>query len=107
MASGHGEKRPGRGGILHMGDDHANQLTLELAPLAITANAICAGVTETPAVAKIPGREEMVEVSRRRNPRGRLTAPEDVASVLVALSGRGCGWVSGNVIRVDGGEGIV
>lgn len=83
------------------------QLTLELAPLAITANAICAGVTETPAVAKIPGREEMVEASRRRNPRGRLTTPEDVASVLVALSDRGCGWVTGNVIRVDGGEGVV
>jgi len=83
------------------------QLALELAPLEITANAICAGVTETPAVAKIPGGKEMVEISRRRNPRGRLTKPEDVAGVLVALSKRECGWVTGNVIQVDGGEGIV
>jgi len=49
----------------------------------------------------------MVEISRRRNPRGRLTTPEDVAGVLVALSERACGWVTGNVIQVDGGEGIV
>lgn len=83
------------------------QLALELAPLEITANAICAGVTETPALAKIPGSEEMIEISRRRNPRGRLTRPEDVAGVLVALSERGCGWLTGNVIQVDGGEGIV
>jgi NAD(P)-dependent dehydrogenase (short-subunit alcohol dehydrogenase family) len=83
------------------------QLALELAPLEITTNAICAGVAETPALAKIPGAKEMVEASRRRNPRGRLTTPEDVAGVLVALSMRECGWVTGNVIRVDGGEGIV
>jgi NAD(P)-dependent dehydrogenase (short-subunit alcohol dehydrogenase family) len=83
------------------------QLALELAPLEITANAICGGVTETPALAKIPGFEEMLEVSRRRNPRGRLTTPEDVAGVLVALSRPECGWLTGNVIQVDGGEGIV
>lgn len=83
------------------------QLALELAPLEITANAICAGFTETPAVVRIPAFEEMIEFSRRRNPRGRLTTPEDVAGVLVALSDRGCGWVTGNVIQVDGGESIV
>jgi len=83
------------------------QLALELAPFEITANAICGGVTETPASAKIPGFEEMLEISRRRNPRGRLTTPEDVAGVLVALSGPECGWLTGNVIQVDGGEGIV
>ena len=83
------------------------QLALELAPLEITANAICAGVTETPALVKIPGGKELVEASRRRNPRGRLTTPEDVAGVLVALSRPECGWVTGHVIQVDGGEGIV
>ena len=83
------------------------QLALELVPFEITANAICGGVTETPASAKIPGFEQMLEISRRRNPRGRLTMPEDVAGVLVALSGPECGWLTGNVIQVDGGEGIV
>ena len=82
------------------------QLALELAPLAISANAICAGVTDTAAVRKIPGHDALLETARARNPRGRLTEPDDVAGALVALSEPGCGWISGNVIRVDGGEGI-
>jgi NAD(P)-dependent dehydrogenase (short-subunit alcohol dehydrogenase family) len=83
------------------------QLALELAPHAITANAICAGVTRTPAFEKIPGHEEMERMALARNPRGRLTTPEDVAGALVALCEPGCGWISGNVINVDGGEEIV
>lgn len=83
------------------------QLALELAPREITVNAICAGVTRTPAAEKIPGSEGMMERARARNPRGRLTTPEDVVGVLVALSAEACGWVTGNVIQVDGGEGIV
>ncbi len=79
---------------------------LELAPLEICANAICAGVTDTAAVRKIPGHEVLLDTARARNPRGRLTEPGDVAGALVALSDAGCGWISGNVIRVDGGEGI-
>jgi enoyl-[acyl-carrier protein] reductase III len=83
------------------------QLALELAPFESTANAICAGVTETPALSKIPGADRMVEMARGRNPRGRLTQPEDVAGALVALCEPGAGWISGNVINVDGGEEIV
>jgi enoyl-[acyl-carrier protein] reductase III len=82
------------------------QLALELAPAEITANAICAGVTDTPAVRKIPGHERLLDASRARNPHGRLTTPEDVAGALVALTEPGCAWITGNVIRVDGGEGI-
>jgi NAD(P)-dependent dehydrogenase (short-subunit alcohol dehydrogenase family) len=82
------------------------QLALELAPAAITANAICAGVTDTPAVRKIPGHERLLESARARNPHRRLTEPSDVAGALVALSEPGCDWITGNVIRVDGGEGI-
>lgn len=83
------------------------QLALELAPREITANAICAGVTRTPALEKIPGHDQMAELALARNPRGRLTTPEDVAGALVALSEPGCGWISGNVINVDGGEEVV
>lgn len=83
------------------------QLAVELAPEEITVNALCAGVTKTPALAKIPGSTEMIEMVLARHPRGRLTTPEDVAQALVALSAPGCGWVTGNVIQVDGGEGLV
>jgi enoyl-[acyl-carrier-protein] reductase (NADH) len=82
------------------------QLALELAPLEVSANALCAGVTDTPALRKIPGHERLLDGARARNPRARLTTPEDVAGAIVALAQPGAGWITGNVIRVDGGEGI-
>ncbi|MCS6798804.1 MAG: SDR family oxidoreductase [Myxococcota bacterium] len=85
---------------------HCRQLAVELAPLDITANAICAGVTDTPALRKIPGHEAMIEVALRRNPTGRLTTVEDVAQALCALATPAARWITGNVIRVDGGEDI-
>jgi NAD(P)-dependent dehydrogenase (short-subunit alcohol dehydrogenase family) len=83
------------------------QLAVELAPREVTVNAMCAGVTNTPAVAKIPGSQAMMEMVMSRHPRGRLTLPTDVAGALVALSLPGCGWITGNVIHVDGGETLV
>src|SRR5678816_3221302 len=67
-------------------ESHIRQLALELAPRGITANAICAGVTETAAMQKIPNAEQMKEVALRKNPTHRLTRPEDVARALVALA---------------------
>jgi NAD(P)-dependent dehydrogenase (short-subunit alcohol dehydrogenase family) len=85
---------------------HVRQLALELAPRGIRVNAIEAGVTDTPALRKIPGWERLVEDGRRRNPSGRLTTPEDVARAIAALSDERTQWMTGNVIRVDGGEAI-
>ncbi|MBS1983866.1 MAG: SDR family oxidoreductase [Bdellovibrionales bacterium] len=87
-------------------ESYCRQIALELAPKGITANAILAGVTDTPALRKIPGNEQMVETATKRNPFGRLTTPEDVAGTIVALSLPNCNFVTGNVIRVDGGENI-
>jgi enoyl-[acyl-carrier protein] reductase III len=88
-------------------ESHCRQLALELAPRGITANAIRAGVTDTPALRKIPGAEQMIEEAMRQNPYGRLTTPEDVARCMVALAEDGTYWMTGNVIRVDGGEDFV
>ncbi|MFQ5770335.1 MAG: SDR family oxidoreductase, partial [bacterium] len=60
-------------------ESHIRQLALELAPIGITVNAIQAGVTDTPALRKIPGHEEMVATAQKNNPMGRLTTPLDVA----------------------------
>ncbi len=88
-------------------ESHIRQLALELAPLGITANAIRAGVTDTPALRKIPGCEEMIEMSKRRNPFHRLTTPQDVADAVSVLMHAKTQWMTGNVIGVDGGEDIV
>jgi NAD(P)-dependent dehydrogenase (short-subunit alcohol dehydrogenase family) len=88
-------------------ESHTRQLALELAPLEITVNAIMAGVTDTPALRKIPGSDEMLNLAQRKNPSGRLTTPKDVADAIGLLSHPKAQWVTGNVICVDGGEFIV
>jgi enoyl-[acyl-carrier protein] reductase III len=86
---------------------HIRQLAVELAPHGISANSIQAGVTFTPAQDRIPGALEMREGAERRNPGGRLTTTEDVARAIRALSEPGLRWITGNIIRVDGGEALV
>jgi enoyl-[acyl-carrier-protein] reductase (NADH) len=88
-------------------ESNIRQLAAELAPRGITANSIRAGVTNTPALQKIPGHDAIIEQARRRNPSGRLTTPEDVARAIVVLSHPDTYWITGNVIGVDGGEEIV
>lgn len=88
-------------------ESHVRQIAVELAPEGIAANAIRAGVTDTPSLRKIPGHEEMVKMATTRNPARRLTTPEDVARAITALSAEGVEWLTGNVISVDGGEFIV
>lgn len=86
---------------------YCRQLALELGPHDIAVNAIRAGVTDTPALQKIPGSEEMLRVQKARNPAGRLTTPGDVAELVALLSRPGARWLSGNTLGVDGGEDIV
>jgi enoyl-[acyl-carrier-protein] reductase (NADH) len=87
-------------------ESHCRQLAMELARLdtGITVNAIQAGVTVTPALMKIPEHDEIIAAATGRNPSGRLTTTQDVANAIVALSGDGLDFVTGNIIRVDGGE---
>jgi NAD(P)-dependent dehydrogenase (short-subunit alcohol dehydrogenase family) len=88
-------------------ESNIRQLAAELAPRGITANSIRAGVTDTPALQKIPGNDAIKETARRRNPSGRLTTTEDVARAIVVLSHPDTYWITGNIIGVDGGEEIV
>jgi NAD(P)-dependent dehydrogenase (short-subunit alcohol dehydrogenase family) len=85
-------------------ESYCRQLALELAPLGITANTIRAGVTHTPALAKIPGSDLIMANAYMRNPNHRLTTPEDIAGVLALLVKQEAQWINGEVIGVDGGE---
>lgn len=88
-------------------ESYCRQLALELGPRNIAVNSIRAGVTDTPAVRRIPGHEEMMRVQAERNPGGRLTTPEDVAELVALLCRPGARWLSGNVLGADGGEDVV
>jgi len=87
-------------------ESHIRQIAVELAPKNISANAIRAGVTDTPALRKIPGNQSMIDRVLGIHPAKRLTTPNDVAGALVALCAGNTRWISGNVIGVDGGEDI-
>jgi NAD(P)-dependent dehydrogenase (short-subunit alcohol dehydrogenase family) len=88
-------------------ESHVRQLTLEVAPLGITVNAVMAGVTDTPALRKIPGADRMIQMARAKNPSGRLTTPKDVAEAIGLLAHPKAQWLTGNVVCVDGGEFVV
>ena len=82
------------------------QLSIELAPYGIAANAIQAGITDTAALRKIPGNEIMINNALKVNPHKRLTSPEDVADVIEMFVSYESSWMTGNIINVDGGENI-
>ncbi len=88
-------------------ESHVRQLALELGNMDVAVNAIMAGVTDTPALRKIPGNVPMIDISRRKNPRNRLTTPRDVARVISLLCKEGGEWISGGVVNADGGEDVV
>ena len=85
-------------------ESHVRQLAMELGPYGITVNSIMAGVTDTPALRKIPGAAHMLQIARVKNPQGRATTPEDVAKAVTLLAGDDAHFISGNVIGVDAGE---
>ncbi len=81
-------------------------IAVEFGPYGIRCNVVQAGVTETPALAAIPGSDHMKAHARMRNPFGRLTTPRDVANVIYLLCTDEAGWINGSLIRADGGEHI-
>jgi enoyl-[acyl-carrier protein] reductase III len=87
-------------------ESHTRQLAVELAPRGIAVNCLRPGVAQTPAVRPFPEREAHMAEALRRNPTGRLTTPEEVAKVLVALADPDVTRITGAVLPVDGGESI-
>ena len=85
---------------------HIRQLAMEFArrDTGIAVNSIRAGVTDTPALRKIPEAQLMIDITMKRNPTGRMTTPQDVANAILALSADGTDFINGDIISVDGGE---
>tara|TARA_B100000965_G_scaffold142558_1_gene118729 strand:- start:261 stop:1031 length:771 start_codon:yes stop_codon:yes gene_type:complete len=82
------------------------QLAFELACSKIACNCIQAGVTLTPALKKIPGYQTMVNNAKLNNPHNRLTLTTDVSKVAVQIGSSDSYWMTGNTIKVDGGESL-
>jgi NAD(P)-dependent dehydrogenase (short-subunit alcohol dehydrogenase family) len=79
---------------------------MELGKKGISANAILAGVTETPALKKIPNAQAIIQSALNRTGQGRLTSPTDIANFIIDNYKRESHWMTGSVIHVDGGESV-
>ncbi|MEJ2585435.1 MAG: SDR family oxidoreductase [Robiginitalea sp.] len=82
------------------------QIAVEFAGRGLRANCVQAGVTNTDSLRRIPDSDRLISVSLKRNPSGRLTLPEDVANVVYLLCREEASWLTGNVIKADGGESL-
>jgi len=85
---------------------------LELAPQGIRVNAVAAGPTESGALTGMMGltpeeATSIEEEERERIPLKRRGEPADVARWIVSLADPASNWVTGQVIAVDGGLGLV
>jgi NAD(P)-dependent dehydrogenase (short-subunit alcohol dehydrogenase family) len=84
---------------------------LELAPVGIRVNAVAAGPTESGALTGMMGLSleqaaSLKEQERAQIPLGRRGIPDDIASWIVHLVDPEAGWMTGQVIAIDGGLGL-
>jgi 3-oxoacyl-[acyl-carrier protein] reductase len=84
-----------KGGLLAL----AKSLTREYASRGITANVVAPGLIATPETERLGNFEAL----RRLSPAGRAGTPEDVAAIVGFLASDSAGYISGQMIAVDGG----
>ncbi len=73
----------------------------ELAPRGVRVNAVAPGFIDTQMTAKLP--EKARRVLQAQIPMERLGQPDDVARVIRFLAGPASGYMTGQVLVVDGG----
>lgn len=85
-------------------------LAVALAKRGITVNAVSPGLTEDSVFNGLP---DAVQDTCRRwhqsgwTPMGRLGTPADVGKAVSLLCSEGAGWITGQVINVDGGASLM
>ena len=76
----------------------------ELASRNVTCNAIAPGFIETDMTAKLS--DKVKDGASAAIPLKHMGKPEDIANLAVFLAGDGASYITGEVIRVDGGLGM-
>jgi 3-oxoacyl-[acyl-carrier protein] reductase len=73
----------------------------ELGRHNVRVNAVAPGFTATEMVMQMP--EKILEGMRARTPLGRMAEPRDIANAYLFLASEEASFISGDVLRVDGG----
>nr|WP_299703624.1 SDR family oxidoreductase [uncultured Pontibacter sp.] len=81
----------------------AVSLAAEFASAGIRVNAIAPSLTDTPLSQSLLSTPEKVEAAGKRHPLGRVGQPEDIAKAAAYLLSDEAGWVTGQVLHLDGG----
>jgi NAD(P)-dependent dehydrogenase (short-subunit alcohol dehydrogenase family) len=88
-----------KGGVVSM----TRAMALELAPYRIRVNAIAPGLTDTAQPRYGSSEAELAEAARAI-PFGRMARPEEIARAAVFLASDDAGFVTGQILHVNGGS---
>ena len=81
---------------------YVRTLAIELGNRRITVNAVAPGLTDTAAMRAVVPAERLSAVVTN-TPLSRLGQPEDVADVVAFLASPAARWITGQVVRANGG----
>jgi len=79
-------------------------LARELGPEGITVNAVAPGMVPDTGFFAEPPSDEHRRATIARTSIGRLGEPEDIAAAVAYLASDEAGWVTGQILHVNGGE---
>ena len=86
-----------KGGIISF----TKSLSKEMARLGITVNAVCPGIILTPMIENLD--QETKSNLLNMIPMGKFGKPEDVANMVLFLASEKAGYITGQILTVDGG----
>jgi NAD(P)-dependent dehydrogenase (short-subunit alcohol dehydrogenase family) len=101
--------RGGAGAAIYAASKHAvegltKSAALEGAPKGIRVNAVAPGPVATAMLDRFAGGQQQAQQMAAGVPIGRLGRPEDIADAIVFLASDRAGFITGQVLGVDGGK---